>query len=156
MGTIENFDPNWPDQPLGSEAMVDAIRRTAERHQIHLLDRHGYLGPKPEEFRQEGNTEIPLGEILRITNQFPHLFVTRVPEATMEATTPLQEPHFQKQPRIPESHRDLVEEQIFEWIKLGLVRRADSMFNTPLRCIKTTDGWKVVQDFRELNAKRAK
>ena len=62
-----------------------------------------------------------------------------------------QEPHYQKQTKVPEAYHDLVKGQINAWIQLGLVRRAESMFNTPLVCIQTEGGQQIVQDFRELN-----
>lgn len=36
---------------------------------------------------------------------------------------------------------------------MGLVRQEDSMFNTPLFCLPSKEGFRVVQDFRELNQK---
>jgi hypothetical protein len=63
------------------------------------------------------------------------------------------EPHYQKQTKIPEAHRGIIEQQIQQWIALGLVRKADSLFNTPLICIQRPGGHMVVQDFRELNQK---
>jgi hypothetical protein len=45
-----------------------------------------------------------------------------------------------------------VEQQIQQWMSLGLVRRADSLFNIPLICVQRP-GHMVVQDFQELNQK---
>ena len=45
----------------------------------------------------------------------------------------------------------MIKETLDQWIQLGLVRKADSMFNTPLFCLKQANGYPVVQDFRALN-----
>ena len=39
------------------------------------------------------------------------------------------------------------------WIRLGLVWKADSMFNTPLFCLQHLSGYCIIQDFRALNMK---
>jgi len=40
-----------------------------------------------------------------------------------------------------------------EWLKLGVVKRANSLYNSPIFCVpkKQGQGLRVVQDFRELN-----
>ena len=64
------------------------------------------------------------------------------------------EPVYRKQNKIPQAHLPVIEETLEQWIRLGLVRKADSMFNTPLLCLKHADGYRVVQDFRLLNKQR--
>ena len=65
----------------------------------------------------------------------------------------LAEPLYHKQGKIPLAHRPLIEENLDSWIRLGLVRKADSMFNTPLFCLQHPNGYRIVQDFRALNRK---
>ena len=65
----------------------------------------------------------------------------------------LTEPLYQKQGKILLAHRPLIEETLDSWIRLGLVRKADSMFNTPLFCLQHPNGYRIVQDFRALNRK---
>ena len=45
----------------------------------------------------------------------------------------------------------MIKETLDRWIRLGLVGKADSMFNTPLFCLKQANGYPMVQDFRALN-----
>jgi len=47
----------------------------------------------------------------------------------------------------------LFKETLIEWLKLGVVRRSQSMYNYPIFCVpkKTGQGLRIVQDFRELN-----
>jgi hypothetical protein len=42
-----------------------------------------------------------------------------------------------------------------EWLKLGVVQKLDSLYNSPVFCVpkKVGNGYRIVQDFRELNQK---
>jgi hypothetical protein len=63
-------------------------------------------------------------------------------------------PVYRKQFQIPEAHTDFIEATLEEWLKIGVVRRSQSMYNSPIFCVpkKTGQGLRIVQDFRELNA----
>jgi hypothetical protein len=58
-----------------------------------------------------------------------------------------------KQFKIPEAHHNFIEQILEEWLKLGVVLRSDSLFNSPIFCVpkKQGQGLRIVQDFRELN-----
>ena len=62
-------------------------------------------------------------------------------------------PVYRKQYQIPEAHSQFIEETLQEWLKLGVVRQTQSMYNSPIFCVpkKTGQGLRIVQDFRELN-----
>jgi hypothetical protein len=62
-------------------------------------------------------------------------------------------PVYRKQYQILEAHSQLIEETLSEWLKLGVVRRSQSMYNSPIFCVpkKTGEGLCIIQDFRELN-----
>jgi hypothetical protein len=62
-------------------------------------------------------------------------------------------PVYQKQFKIPEAHHNFIEQTLEEWLKLGVVRRSDSLYNLPIFCVlkKQGQGLQIVQDFRELN-----
>ena len=102
--------------------------------------------------RKAGTTENLLDPVA-------NLLMNHLPEGWANLTEPLRlhfqakEPHYQKQTKMPEAHQGIVESQIQQWLNLGLIRKADSMFNTPLICIQTKGGHLVVQDFRDLNQK---
>ena len=64
-----------------------------------------------------------------------------------------EDPVYRKQFKIPEAHHNFIEQTLEEWLKLGVVRRSDSLYNLPIFCVpkKQGQGLRIVQDFRELN-----
>ena len=62
-------------------------------------------------------------------------------------------PVYRKQFKIPEAHQDFIEQTLDEWLRLGVVRRSNSLYNSPIFCVpkKQGQGLRIVQDFRELN-----
>ena len=60
---------------------------------------------------------------------------------------------YRKQFKIPDSNHDFLTKEIAEWLKLGVMRRSSSMYNSPIFCVpkKNGAGLRIVQDFRELN-----
>jgi hypothetical protein len=65
-----------------------------------------------------------------------------------------EEPVYVKQFKIPDAHREEVEQHVAEWLKLGVVQPCRSKFNSPLFAVqKKNGGIRLVQDFRALNAK---
>jgi transposase InsO family protein len=62
-------------------------------------------------------------------------------------------PVYRKQFKIPEAHQTFIEATLDEWLKLGVVKRTNSLYNSPLFCVpkKQGQGLRIVQDFRELN-----
>jgi hypothetical protein len=65
------------------------------------------------------------------------------------------EPVYRKQFKIPDAHRPFLEESLADWLKLGVVQKSDSLYNSPVFCApkKGGNGYRIVQDFRELNQK---
>jgi Reverse transcriptase (RNA-dependent DNA polymerase) len=64
-----------------------------------------------------------------------------------------ENPEYGKQFKIPEAHHNFIKQTLEEWLKLGVVRRSDSLYNSPIFCVpkKQGQGLQIVQDFRELN-----
>jgi hypothetical protein len=64
------------------------------------------------------------------------------------------EPVYRKQFKISEAHQSFIEATLEEWLKLGVVKRTSSLYNSPLFCVpkKQGQGLRIVQDFRALNS----
>jgi hypothetical protein len=62
-------------------------------------------------------------------------------------------PVYRKQFKIPEAHQNFIMATLDEWLKLGVVKRSHSIYNSPLFCVPKKQGQvlRIVQDFRELN-----
>ena len=52
-----------------------------------------------------------------------------------------------KQFKIPDAHRPFLEESLAEWLKLRLVKKSDSLYNSPVFCVpkKGGNGLRIVQ-----------
>ena len=63
------------------------------------------------------------------------------------------EPLYIKQFKIPEVHRKMLEVQVKEWLKLGIIQRSNSKYNSPVFVVpkKEPGQFRFVQDFRKLN-----
>ncbi len=44
-------------------------------------------------------------------------------------------PVYHKQFKIPEAHQNSIKSTLEEWLKLGVVKRSNSLFNSPLFCV---------------------
>jgi hypothetical protein len=64
-----------------------------------------------------------------------------------------EEPVYVKQFKIPEAHQSYLQEQVWEWMRLGIIQPSRSRYNSPVFLVQKKDGThQVVQDFRSLNA----
>jgi len=63
------------------------------------------------------------------------------------------QPIFRKQFNLQENHTQFIKQTLDEWLKLGVVRRSSSPYNSPIFCIpkKQGQGLRIIQDFRQLN-----
>ena len=64
-----------------------------------------------------------------------------------------KDPLYIKQFKIPDVHRKMLEEQVREWLKLGIIQRSNSKYNSPVFIVpkKEPGSFRFVQDFRQLN-----
>ena len=58
-----------------------------------------------------------------------------------------------KQFKIPEVHQNFIEATLEEWLKLGVVKISNSLYNSPLFYVpkKQGQGLRIDQDFRDIN-----
>ena len=64
------------------------------------------------------------------------------------------DPVFTKQYPMPAQEVEFVKEHVRKWLELGLIEPANSPYNSPIFCVskKGDDGWRLVLDYRKLNA----
>ncbi|MGV0986793.1 MAG: reverse transcriptase family protein, partial [Limnohabitans sp.] len=62
-------------------------------------------------------------------------------------------PLYIKQFKIPEIHKQMLEKQVTEWLKMGIIQRSNSKYNSPVFIVpkKEKGTYRFVQDFRKLN-----
>ncbi len=59
-----------------------------------------------------------------------------------------EEPVYVKQFKIPEAHQNYLQDQVREWLKLGIIQPSRSRYNSPVFLIQKKDRThRVVQDF---------
>jgi hypothetical protein len=65
----------------------------------------------------------------------------------------MQDPVYWKQFKIPEAHHQSIKQTLDEWLKLGFIKRSNSLYNSPIFCVpkKQGQGLRILQDFRELS-----
>jgi hypothetical protein len=64
-----------------------------------------------------------------------------------------EEPIYVKQFKIPVAHHRYLQNQVREWLRLGIIQSPRSRYNSPVFLVEKKDSTKrVVQDFRSLNA----
>jgi len=63
------------------------------------------------------------------------------------------DPVYNKQCKIPEAHRQFIEQTLEEWLKLGVVKWSDLLYNSPIFCMlkKQGQGLRIVQHYLELH-----
>ena len=68
----------------------------------------------------------------------------------MKTSEPIYSPQF----KIPDAHRDLIDEWVQSLLKSNAIRRCRSPYNSPIFCVEKNDGsgaMRVVQDLRGIN-----
>ena len=77
----------------------------------------------------------------------------RAKDFTHKINLKTKDPVFVKQFKIPDTHRDFIKRQIHEWLKMGIIERANSPYNCSVFLVPKKNGsFRLVQDFRALNA----
>ncbi len=65
----------------------------------------------------------------------------------------MEEPVYVKQFKIAEAHQNYLQDQVQEWLKLGIIQPSNSRYNSLVFLVQKKDGThRIVQDFRSLNA----
>ena len=142
--------------------------RVDQEHLDHFLQAVTQRGPSKvlshQEIRERANLNVPpefrqayLDILLRykhvISNNKTDLGRSRQyhHRIHLKDQQPVYHPQFPLKP----DHQAFIEGSLEEWLKLGVVRRTRSLYNSPIFCVpkKNGQGLRVVQDFRGLNTK---
>ena len=121
------------------------------------------ISPEDEKFIQENaNINVPekyISDYMKLLKKHHSVFsrtkadLGRSDLIQHEIHLKSEEPVYVKQFKMPDVHRDYLEEQVKEWLKLGIVQPSRSRYNSPMFLVNKKDGgFRVVQDFRALNA----
>jgi hypothetical protein len=62
-------------------------------------------------------------------------------------------PLYQKKFKVPEANKNFIESTLEDWLKSGVVKRSNLLYNLPIFCVpkKQGQGLHIFQDFLELN-----
>jgi hypothetical protein len=156
IGQVDNLQGS---QPLEFDA--DKVNRVAEAQ--WKQDRAGVSKiPVTEEFRQMCCLECPsthMEDYCALLAKHRHIFSMNKNEIGFCSTflhklfMKTDEPVYVKQFKIPEAHHQYLQDQVKEWLRLGIIQPSRSRYNSPVFLVEKKDGSKrVVQDFRSLNA----
>jgi hypothetical protein len=52
----------------------------------------------------------------------------------------MPDPVYRKKFKIPEEHRQFIEQTLDEWLKLGVVKRSNSLYDSPIFCVPKKQG----------------
>jgi hypothetical protein len=65
----------------------------------------------------------------------------------------MQDPVYWKQFKILEAHHQFIKQNLDEWLKLGVIKSSNLLYNSPIFCLPKKQGQelRIVQYFRELN-----
>ena len=137
MGAIEEVP--WSTTRIGSIATlpVAAIQHQGNQAPVRPEELRGSILEHTPQDRQE--------ELLQPLLQFRSVLkrsseaTSRLPQDSRSVNN--QEPFYGKQGKISQAHRPVIEETLDSCIRLGLFRKADSMFNTLLFCLQQLDEW---------------
>ena len=66
-----------------------------------------------------------------------------------------QEPVYTQQFRLPHEHLKVIKDNVMSWLKVGIIEKSNSKFNSPIFCVPKKGGneLRVVLDYRKLNMK---
>ena len=158
MGVLENIHGE-EITPMDGKKIIEQIERNKNTPDKPTVP----LSPQEQkEFLDQLNLKVPEDErklyeqlILQNHDVFSKSKddLGKANNFTHKIFTKTEDPIFQKQYPIPDVHREYLEKQVQEWLKLGIVQPSTSQYNSPMFLVPKKDGGvRVVQDFRKLNA----
>ncbi|GFV10968.1 transposon Tf2-6 polyprotein [Trichonephila clavipes] len=104
-------------------------------------------------------TGVKFAQILKSNNCYRHIRLKKTKTVNIEFDIALtnDEPIFHKPRRLPFAERDIVDAQVDEWVKNGIVEPCSSPYASQVVVVKKKDGKsRVFIDYRRLNRKLIK
>ena len=139
---VEVIEPRTTQvQPIDKIPIARMFAIQEVKTEMFQTLRQRILADTPQERQEELSLRLQRhSKILR-----PRLSSGPVPKDPQGCTN--QEPVYRTHGKIPRAHLTIIEETLQQWVRIGLIRRADSLFNTPLFCLRHNYKYRVVQDF---------
>ena len=168
LGTVLSVD-DWEvltteqDKRKAFGEMISAV--TGEQPQRAKKKLSGVMRKKielaVEKFCRNSRHRAFAPQLRALLREFHYIFAEdkhdlgRVPQFQHELDMNDDEPVYTQQFPIPTAHLAEIKESIQEWLRHGIIERADSKYNSPIFCVKKKDGvgLRVVLDFRRVNAR---
>ena len=154
VGVIENISEDNEPVLLSEDFISELSDSVSQSPKLSPTNRRDFIDKNvnlnvPTEFKQDYlNLLYKYGDIfsdskldIGVTDAFFHKIHLKT-----------DDPIYRKQFKIPDAHRQFLSDQVTDWLKLGIVSKTNSLYNSPVFCVPKKDGsLRIVQDFRQLN-----
>lgn len=156
ISTQKTLKPESEEKMNENEVAIDILKNKNSNSFFHELPFIGYLN----EMAKEQFPELIHIRNKEIRNEVENLIRNYKPQKTK--TSPIQLkliltddiPIYQRARRFPPSERELIEKQVKEWLKEGIIRHSSSDYAVPIVPVPKKDGTKrICVDYRPINKK---
>jgi len=154
IGTVEVLEEGQPLIPLNGDNMINVVTDSSRRKVLsnEEIRQRAHLQDIPQEYRER---YLALLQRHRQVISMNKNDLGRSRKHHHRIYLKDLDPAFVQQFPLKPDHQQFIEDTLESWLKLGVVRRTKSLYNSPIFCVpkKGGQGLRIVQDFRALNSK---